>query len=105
MQVHSQIVASDIAKTLRVPAHTSISKQAARLYTLMHVLGRHSNLFGLSLQDWISVVHGLDSDVSQEQQAEFLYLKALSVGSRYDFFVIDDMRVFIHIYVYVCTLV
>lgn len=83
MQVHSQILASDIPKTLRVPARTLINKQAARLYTLMYALSRSSSLFGLPLQDWVNLVHGLDSDVSEKQQAEVLYLKALSVGSRY----------------------
>lgn len=93
-QVHSQILASDIPETLRVPSHTLVNKQAARLYTIMYVLSRSSSLFGLPLQDWVNLVHGLDSDVSEKQQAEVLYLKALSVGSRY---ALDKVGMFMHL--------
>lgn len=83
MQVRSQLLASDMSKTLRLPAHDLLSEQASQLYALMNVLSRRSSLVGLPLQEWVSLVHGLDSDVPEKQQLEALFTKVLSVATRY----------------------
>ena len=84
MQVHSQILASDIPKTLRMPSHDLLSGCASQLYALVHVLSRGSSLVGVPLREWASLVRGLDSEVPAEQQLEALLLKALSLGARYE---------------------
>ena len=72
-----------MSKALRLPAPDLLSEQASQLYGLVNVLSRRSSLVGLPLQEWVSLGHGLDSDVPEKQQLEALFMKALSVASRY----------------------
>ena len=67
-----------------MPAQGLLSGQVSHLYAIMHVLSRGSTLVGLPLQEWISLIRGLDSDVPAKQQLEAMLLKALSVGTRYE---------------------
>lgn len=83
VQVRSQILASDMSKALRLPAPDLLSEPASQLYGLVNVLSRRSSLVGLPLQEWVSLGHELDSDVPEKQQLESLFIKALSVASRY----------------------
>lgn len=87
------MLASDIPNALRMPAQGLLGGQVSHLYAAMHGLSRGSGLVGLPLQEWISLVRGLDSDVPAKEQLEALLLKALSVGTRYELVCIEKFAI------------